>query len=80
MVNLGRLQIDHALSPRTTLRTMTQYNSSTRQLSNSLRFNYRYNAGSDLYITYDDLHGDMPGLSEIRNRQVVVKLTSLLLR
>ncbi len=80
VVNLGRLQIDHALSPRTTLRTMTQYNSSTRQLSNSVRFNYRYNAGSDVYITYDDLHEDMPGLPEIRNRQVVVKLTYLLSR
>ncbi len=80
VVDLGSVQVDYALSPRTTLRTMTQYNSSTRQLSNSVRFNHRYNAGSDLYVTYDEMRGDLPGLPEIRNRQLAVKLTYLLSR
>lgn len=80
VVNLARVQVDYALSPRMTVRMMTQYNSSTRQVSNSMRFNHRYNAGSDLYISYDDLQGNRLGLPEIRNRQLAVKLTRLLTR
>jgi hypothetical protein len=80
VVNLGILRMDYALSPRMTLRTLSQYNSSTRQLSTSARFNFIYRPGSDVYVAYDELRAEMPGLPEIRNRQLVVKMTYLMSR
>jgi len=79
-VNLSILRLDLALSPRMTFRTLSQYNSLTRQLSNSVRFNVIYRPGSDFYVTYDELKSDLPGLPEIRNRQLLVKFTYLLVR
>ena len=63
-----------------TLRTLSQYNSATRQLSTSARFNFIYRPGSDVYIAYDELRADMLGLPEVRNRQLVVKMTYLMSR
>ena len=79
-VNLSILRFDLALSPRMTFRTLSQYNSSTRQLTNSLRFNFIYRPGSDFYVTYDELKADFPGLPKVRNRQLVAKMTYLLMR
>ncbi len=80
VVNLGTLRLDLALSPKMTLRTLSQYNSSTHQLSNSVRFNFIYRPGSDVYIVYDEANNHVPGLPEVYNRQLVVKMTYLLSR
>jgi hypothetical protein len=80
VVNLGILRLDYALSPRMTIRSLSQYNSSTRQLSTSIRYNVIYKPGSDLYVVYDGLQGNLPGNPELRNQQVVVKMTYLLSR
>jgi hypothetical protein len=80
VVNLAVMRFDYAMSPRMTLRSLSQYNSLTRQLSNSVRYNFVYRPGSDVYIVYDDLQGTLPGLPEVRNRQILVKLTYLLSR
>lgn len=79
-VNLGILRLDLALSPRMTFRTLSQYNSSTRQLSNSVRFNFIYRPGSDLYVVYDELRSDLSGQPEFRSRQVLLKMTYMLAR
>ncbi len=79
-VNLAILRFDYAMSPRMTLRTLSQYNSSTRQLSTSVRYNFVYRPGSDVYVVYDDLQGKTPNRPEVRNRQVLVKMTYLLSR
>lgn len=79
-VNLSILRLDLALSPRMTFRTLSQYNTSTSQLTNSVRFNFIYRPGSDLYVVYDELKGDLRGQPEIRNRQLLVKMTYLLAR
>jgi hypothetical protein len=79
-VNLAVMRFDYAMSPRMTLRSLSQYNSLTRQVSNSVRYNFVYRPGSDLYIVYDDLQGTVPGVPEIRNRQILVKMTYLLSR
>jgi hypothetical protein len=52
VVNLGILRVDYTLSPRMTIRSLSQYNSSTRQFSTSIRYNFIYRPGSDLYIVY----------------------------
>ncbi|MBI2402057.1 MAG: carbohydrate binding family 9 domain-containing protein [Gemmatimonadetes bacterium] len=77
VLDIGSLRIDYALSPNMTLRTLTQYNSSTHQWSTSARFNFIYRPGSDLYIVYDEVRRDLPGLPEFRDRQLILKFTYL---
>ncbi|MEQ1910914.1 MAG: DUF5916 domain-containing protein [Vicinamibacterales bacterium] len=80
VVNLSILRLDFALSPRQTVRTLSQYNSLTRQLSTSVRYNFIYRPGSDIYVVYDELQTDALGRPQARNRQFVVKSTYLLSR
>lgn len=63
-----------------TLRTLSQYNSSTDEISTSVRFNWIYRPGSDIYIAYDALSMDVPGVPWLRNRQLEVKMTYLVSR
>jgi hypothetical protein len=79
-VNLGSLRIDYAFSPTTSVRAITQYNSSTHQWSASARFRFTYRPGSDFYIAYDDVRRDAPGLPEFRDHRLIVKLTYLVSR
>ena len=55
LVNLSTLRVDYTFSPRMTIRSLTQYNSSTHEISNNVRFNFIYRPGSDIYIVYNDL-------------------------
>jgi hypothetical protein len=80
VLNLGILRFDYAVSPSMTIRSLSQYNSSTRQLSTSIRYNFIFRPGSDLYVVYDGLEGNLPGRPELRNQQVVVKMTYLVSR
>ncbi|MBI4343027.1 MAG: hypothetical protein HY599_06640 [Candidatus Omnitrophica bacterium] len=79
-VDVGSLRLDYALSPNMTLRTLTQYNSSTRQWSTSARFRFTYQPGSDLYIVYDDVRRDALGQPAYRDHHLILKLTYLLSR
>jgi hypothetical protein len=80
VVNLGILRVDYTLSPKMAVRSLSQFNSSTRQFSTSVRYNYVFRPGSDLYIVYDGLDGNLPGRPELRNQQLVVKMTYLVSR
>ncbi len=80
IVNLGVLRLDYAISPRMTIRSLSQYNSLTKQLTASVRYNFIYRPGSDVYVVYDELQGNTTGQPELRNRQFVVKMTYLLSR
>jgi hypothetical protein len=59
-----------------------QYNSLTHEVTNSVRFNFIYRPGSDLYVVYNDLQ--MTGLPHDTfaptDRQFVVKMNYLLAR
>ena len=80
-LDVGSLRLDYALSPTMTLRTLTQYNSSTDQWSTSARFNWIYRPGSDIYLVYDDVRRDIPGQIEgFSERQLLLKVTYLLSR
>lgn len=79
-VDIGSLRLDYALSPNMTLRTLTQYNSSTHQWSTSARFRFTYQPGSDLYVVYDDVRRDLPGQPAYRDHHLILKLTYLLSR
>ena len=80
VADLGVLRVDVALSPEVTLRTLSQYNSLTDAVSTSVRFNWIFRPGSDLYIAYDELRQDVPGVPWLQNRQLAVKMTYLLSR
>ncbi len=91
IADLASATFDLALSPEMTLRTLTQYNSTTDSISTSVRFNWIYSPGSDIYIAYDELRADDflvfdPTLRNrgrvpwIQNRQLAVKMTYLLSR
>ena len=80
--NLGILRVDYAMSPRATLRSLTQYNSLTHEVTNSVRLNFIYRPGSDLYVVYNDLQqtGLPTDVFKPSDRQIVVKLNYLLAR
>ena len=67
------------------LRSLTQYNSSSEQWSTSARFRFIYRPGSDIYIVYDEVRRDdllrvSPWVQQYRDRQLIVKMTYLLSR
>ena len=82
LANLAILRVDYAVSPRATVRSLTQYNSLTREVTNSIRFNFIYRPGSDIYVVYNDLQqtGVPHGLFTPSDRQFVVKMNYLLAR
>jgi hypothetical protein len=82
LVNLSVLRLDYTFSPRMTIRSLTQYNSSTHEVSNNIRFNFIYRPGSDIYIVYNDLSqtGLPADIFGRKDRQLVVKATYLLQR
>ena len=45
-----------------TLRTLSQYNSTTHEISTSVRFNWIYRPGSDFYLVFNQIY-DSSGAS-----------------
>ena len=82
LVNLSTVRVDYTFSPRMTIRSLSQYNSATHEVSNNVRFNLIYKPGSDVYIVYNDLSqtGLPADIFGRKDRQVVVKATYLLQR
>ena len=90
VADLASLRLDLTLSPTVTLRSLSQYNSLTGELSNSIRFNWIYSPGSDIYIAYDEMrlddlfylnpHVRRSPWGDVRNRQIAIKMTYLLSR
>src|SRR5690349_8874311 len=82
LVNLSTLRVDYTFSPRATVRSLTQYNTSTHEISNNIRFNFIYRPGSDIYVVYSDLSqtGLPADIFGRKDRQLVVKATYLLQR
>jgi hypothetical protein len=80
VTDLGSLRVDLALSPTMTIRSVTQYNSSTDQFSTSARFRWTYRPGSDIYLVYDELRRDPDTMEEYKSRSLIVKATFLLSR
>ena len=80
--NLAIFRLDYAMSPRMTVRSLTQYNSLTHEVTNSIRYNFIYRPGSDLYVVYNDLKQTSlsPGSFAPVDRQFIVKLNYLLAR
>jgi hypothetical protein len=82
LVNLTTLRVDYTFSPRMTIRSLTQYNSSTHEISNNVRYNFIHRPGSDLYIVYNELRqtGLPADIFAQKDRQLVVKMNYLIQR
>ena len=82
LVNLSTLRVDYTFSPRMTIRSLTQYNTSTHEVTNNVRFNFIHRPGSDLYVVYNDLSqtGLPADIFGKKDRQLVVKATYLVQR
>ena len=80
LVNLTTLRVDFTFSPKMTIRSLTQYNTSTNEISNNIRFNLIHHAGSDLYVVYNDLRqtGLPADVFAQKDRQLVLKLNYLM--
>jgi uncharacterized protein DUF5916/cellulose/xylan binding protein with CBM9 domain len=80
LLNLAVLRFDYAFSPRMTLRSLMQYNSSSHEVSSSIRFNYTYRPGSDLYVVYNDLRpsGRPAGTFGPHDRHLIIKMNYML--
>ena len=65
-----------------TVRSLTQHNSNTHEISNNIRFNFIYKPGSDIYIVYNDVAptGLPADVFAKKDRQLVVKMTYLMQR
>jgi len=81
-LNLATLRVDYTFSPKMTIRSLTQYNTSTHEITNNIRYNFIYRPGSDIYIVYNDLSqtGLPADIFGKKDRQLVVKMTYLLQR
>jgi len=82
LVNLTTMRVDYTFSPRMTIRSLTQYNSATHELSNNIRFNFIHRPGSDLYVVYNELAqtGLPADIFGRKDRQLAVKVTYLVQR
>jgi len=80
LVNLSSLRVAYTFSPRMTIRSLTQYNTSTHEISNNIRFNLIHRPGSDLFVVHNDLHQTgLPGdVFPQEDRQLAVKLNCLI--
>jgi hypothetical protein len=82
LVDLTTLRLDYTFSPRMTIRSLTQYNSATHEVSNNIRYNFIHRPGSDLYVVYNELRqtGLPVDIFAQRDRQFVVKMNYLIQR
>ena len=80
VVNLAILRFDYALSPRMTLRIAVAVQLVDTAVQHEHPLQLHLQARQRLYVVYDDLQGNMPGRPELRNRQLVIKMTYLVSR
>ena len=82
LVNLTSMRVDYTFSPRMTIRSLTQYNSATHEVSNNIRYNFIHRPGSDLYVVYNELRqtGLATDVFAPKDRQLVLKMNYLLQR
>lgn len=73
----GRFNL--TLSPRMEVSALTQYNSTSDELSTNVRFHWEYQPGSDLFVVYGDSRDTLAAsrLPALTTRSFVVKFTRL---
>ena len=71
VTNLLQTRINYSLSPRVNFQSLIQYNDRSDTWSGNFRFGWLSNAGTGLYVVYNEIQG-LNGLGPI-NRNLIVK-------
>ena len=78
---LLRLRATYALSSRSFVGALVQYNTSNSSLSTNVRFRWEYQPGSDVFLVYTDGRDTSslgnPGYTSLRHQSLVFKMTRL---
>lgn len=76
--NIISSRFTFTLTPRMFASTLVQYRSASKAVSTNARFRWEYQPGSELFVVYSDGRSTTgPGLPELDNRSLVVKITKL---
>ena len=69
----------YAITPAMFVSSLMQYNSSANVLATNARLRWEYAPGSELFIVYNEGRDTLtPGLPDLQNRSIVVKVNRLL--
>ena len=74
-----RTRATFTMTPQMFVSGIVQYNSATTSVGSNLRLRWEYLPGSELFVVYTDDYDTQgrPGLTPLRNRALVVKMTRL---
>lgn len=73
-----RARSDFGFTPRMFASGLLQYGSAEHAFSSNLRFRWEYRPGSELFVVYtDERDTNLPGLTGLKNKAVVVKINRL---
>ena len=78
ITTLLRVRSTYALSARSFVGALVQYNTSNDSLSMNIRYRWEYKPGSDIFVVYTDGRDTTTdGFPGLRNQSFVVKFTRL---
>ena len=69
--NLGRLRLAYSFTPKVFIDGLMQYNDRLDQWSSNVRFGWRHDASTGLYVVYNDIQEFGIGAGEARRRLIV---------
>ena len=69
--DLGRLRLAYAFTPKLFLEGLVQYNNTVDQWSTNLRFGWRDDANTGLYIVYNSIEETGVGAAETQRRWII---------
>ena len=72
--DLVRARLDYSFSTRMFLNALIQYNSTLKEISSNIRFNWIYKPLSDFFLVYNERRAST---GEVRERALIAKLTYL---
>ena len=76
--NIISSRFTYTLTPRMFASALVQFQSASEAISTNVRFRWEYQPGSELFVVYSDGRNTTgPGVPELDNRSLVVKLTKL---
>ena len=75
---LATARVNYSASPRLSVASLLQYNTSSHTFQSSLRLRWEYDPGSDLFVVWSEgRETSLTGFPVLDNRTFVVKLTRL---
>jgi hypothetical protein len=75
---LAGSRVTYTMTPLMFTSALVQYNSTTRRASTNVRLRWEYQAGSELFVVYNEERDTLvAGFPNLQNRALIVKLTRL---